>query len=155
MRLVLPKDVRVRLHDAVKGAGAVEIGGILMAEQLAPGEFLIVDFTIDAQTGGAAHFVRSVDDHRIALSDFFDRTGSDFKRFNYLGEWHSHPNHPPVPSSEDLSSMEDLVAGERDIPFAILLVVRAHWQRLSLSATLFEQGLEPRPVTIDIGPAGG
>lgn len=151
MRLVIPKEVKARLHDVVRRAGAKEIGGVLMAEQLAPGEFSIVDFTVDAQSGSAAHFVRSVDDHRTALSDFFTRTGSDFERFNYLGEWHSHPNHPPVPSREDVRSMEELVGGERDIPFALLLVVQSRRRQFSLSATLFEQGSEPRRASIEIG----
>jgi len=150
VNLLVPRDVRVRLNDTVRAAGRLEIGGVLMAEQLAPGRFSLVDFTVDAEKGGAAHFVRSVDHHREALAAFFDRTGSDFARFNYLGEWHSHPNHPPVPSTEDLRSMQGLVDGERDIPFALLLIVRARWRRLLLSATLFQQGAAPAPVVVEM-----
>lgn len=144
MKLFVSKDIRRRLHVAVSRAGRREIGGVLMAEQLEPGSFRLVDFTIDGRTGSAAHFVRSVDDHRLALTEFFERTGSDFERFNYLGEWHSHPNHPPTPSTQDVRSMESLVHGERDIPFAILLIVRAARQALICSATIFErhQGFE-------------
>ena len=148
MRIDLPKDLRKRLRQAVRRAGKNEIGGVLMAEQLEPGHFRLVDFTVDGQTGSAAHFVRSVEDHQAALSDFFARTGSDFTRFNYLGEWHSHPNHVPLPSLEDMGSMQSLVHGERDIPFAILMVVRARWSGMLLSATLFERGLQPTPIVV-------
>ena len=120
-----------------------------MAEQLGPGHFRLVEFTVDQQIGGSAHFVRSVEEHRHALDDFFARTGSDFQRFNYLGEWHSHPNHAPVPSGEDVRSMESLVGGERNIPFALLLVVRASWSGMSISATLFRSDAPPCPVDID------
>ncbi len=150
MNLLVPRDVRVRLNNTVRAAGRLEIGGVLMAEQLAPGRFSLVDFTVDAEKGGAAHFVRSVDHHREALAAFFDQTGANFTRFNYLGEWHSHPNHPPVPSTEDLRSMQALVDGERDIPFALLLIVRASWRRLLLSATLFQQGAAPAPVVVEM-----
>lgn len=150
MILSLPRDVRKRLHKVVRKAGRREIGGVLMAEQIEPGRFRLVDFSLDNQTGGAAHFVRSVDHHQAALSAFFQKTGSEYDRFNYLGEWHSHPNHPPVPSSEDARSMESLVGGERDIPFALLLIVQASWRRLACSATLFEKGLRRSPVTLEV-----
>ena len=121
-----------------------------MAEQLEPGRFRLVDFSVDSQTGSAAHFVRSVEHHQAALSAFFERTGADYARFNYLGEWHSHPNHRPVPSGEDAQSMESLINSERDIPFAVLLIVRASWRRLACSATLFEQGDKRSSVSIHL-----
>ncbi|MNH76585.1 hypothetical protein D3C73_288600 [compost metagenome] len=139
MRLDLPMDVCRRLHDEVRYAGKKEIGGVMMAEQIEPGHFILMDFTVDRRVGDAAHFVRSVDDHREALSGFFARTGSDFGRFNYLGEWHSHPNHPPIPSREDILSMERLVQGEREIDFAVLLIVQAKRGAFELSANLFQR----------------
>lgn len=148
MRIEFPKPLRKRLRRELGRARRVEIGGVLMAEQLAPGEFRLVDFTVDKQKGGAAHFVRAVEEHQRALAEFFERTGHDYARFNYIGEWHSHPNHSPVPSREDVASMESLVHGERDIPFALLMIVRAKWLGLALSATLFERTGTPRPVSV-------
>ena len=150
MMVSLPHDVRKRLHKTVRKAGRREIGGVLMAEQLEPGNFRLVDFSVDSQMGSAAHFVRSVEYHQAALSDFFEKTGADYARFNYLGEWHSHPNHLPVPSSEDAQSMESLINSERDIPFAVLLIVQAGWRRLACSATLFEQGSRRSPISIHL-----
>jgi proteasome lid subunit RPN8/RPN11 len=146
--LEISSNLRQRLHDTVRRGKRNEVGGVLMAEQIAPGHFRLVDFTLDEQVGGAAHFVRSVDDHRAALEGFFARTGADYGRFNYLGEWHSHPNHLPIPSPEDIRSMEGLVHGERDIPFAVLIVVRARGRGLMMSATLFERGKLPSPVAV-------
>jgi integrative and conjugative element protein (TIGR02256 family) len=136
------------MRREVGAAGRVEIGGILMAEQIEPGHFRLADFTIDGQRGGAAHFVRSVEHLQAALTDFFEQTGSDFGRFNYLGEWHSHPNHAPIPSREDVASMISLVEGERDIPFALLLIVRRTWRSIAMSASLFERDQPPRPFPI-------
>lgn len=150
MRLGFPSALRRKMRREVGIAGRVEIGGVLMAEQIEPGHFSLKDFSVDSRRGGAAHFVRSVDDHRTALTGFFERTGSDFGRFNYLGEWHSHPNHTPMPSTEDVASMMSLVEGERDIPFALLLVVRRNWRTLLMTATLFERGTPPCPVEIRV-----
>jgi [CysO sulfur-carrier protein]-S-L-cysteine hydrolase len=120
----LPNDQRVRLRKCLRDAGRREIGGILMGEQVAPDHFRIVDFSVDNKTGTAAHFVRSPEHHAKALESFFRTTGSDFKRFNYLGEWHSHPSFPVGPSHEDIVSMQSLVEGEQGIDFSALIIVR-------------------------------
>jgi [CysO sulfur-carrier protein]-S-L-cysteine hydrolase len=120
----LPSDQRARFRTCLRRAGRREIGGILMGEQVAPGHFRIVDFSLDETSGTAAHFVRNPDHHGEALETFFRATKSDFRRFNYLGEWHSHPSFPVRPSAEDLMSMQSLVDGEQDIEFSALLIVR-------------------------------
>lgn len=134
------------MRTVVGKAGRDEIGGILMAEQMRPGTFRVVDFSVDPQTGSTAHFVRSVEQHEAELSKFYKRTGDDYARFNYLGEWHSHPNHPPRPSAEDVLSMQSLVHGERAIPFAVLMIVRISWWRLAGSATLCQRHERPQQV---------
>lgn len=47
MNLLLPREVRAQLKAELRRAGDREIGGFLMAEQLAPGEFRIVNITVD------------------------------------------------------------------------------------------------------------
>lgn len=143
MIVELTTDVRNKMMLYLVKAKRREIGGILMAEQVKPGEFRIVDFSIDDITGSAAHFVRSPEHHQAALDTFFARTGYDYARYNYLGEWHSHPNHAPFPSTIDILSMHDLLDEESDISFAILLIVkRGWWRRLLCTATLFRRGKE-------------
>jgi integrative and conjugative element protein (TIGR02256 family) len=138
MKLELDPAVRRRMRRHLRSAGSREIGGVLMAEQIATDHFRVIDFSVDDQTGTYAHFVRSPEHHDAALSEFFERTGSDYQRFNYLGEWHSHPSFPVTPSVEDVASMSSLVNGERDIAFAVLLIVKLKmWIKLEYSATLF------------------
>lgn len=144
------------MKSLLKRAGKREIGGVMMAEQISEGHFRIVDFSVDEATGSVAHFVRSPEHHRLALSSFFDRTGSDYTRFNYLGEWHSHPSYPAMPSSQDIASMQDLVEGERGITFATLMIVkRTLFWRFECSALLFQRGLLPRRVNLNICGNGG
>jgi hypothetical protein len=55
--------------------------------------------------------------------NFFER----YRRFNYLGEWHSHPSFSVQPSFEDIESMTDIVEnGNSTITFAVPLIVFAH-----------------------------
>lgn len=149
MRIKVADDVRSRLRSALRCAGRREIGGVLMGEQIEPGHFRIVDLSIDKEAGGRAHFVRSPEAHAEALAAFFERTGNEYSRFNYLGEWHSHPRFPVAPSVQDAASMIELVHGERGIDFAVLLIVRLHWwQSIASSCTLFCRGDDPSPVDI-------
>lgn len=147
MQVEIADHVKDKLRRALRAAGSREIGGVLMGEQIAPGHFRIVDLSIDSQTGSRAHFVRSSEAHAEALSAFFLQTGHQYDRFNYLGEWHSHPQFSITPSTQDVASMIDLVEGERGIEFAILLIVRLHWwRRISCSCTLFCRSANPSPV---------
>lgn len=138
MRVEIPKSVAARLKRTLWKSGNREVGGVLMAEQIAPSTFRLLDFSLDAESGTPTHFVRNPDHHKKALADFFARTNADFSRFNYLGEWHSHPCFPALPSSTDCQSMFELVDLEKDISFAVLLIVRLrYWVFLECSATLF------------------
>ena len=60
-----------------------------------------------------------------ALSAFFRRSHDDFARFNYLGEWHSHPSFTVNPSDVDHRSMLDIVTnpGVR-ANFVVLLIFK-------------------------------
>jgi integrative and conjugative element protein (TIGR02256 family) len=145
MKLKLPRKVQEKMRCALHLAGNREIGGVLMGEQIGPGEFRIVDLSIDDVSGSAAHFVRSIDQHQQALAAFFDRTGKDYARYNYLGEWHSHPRYSTRPSAEDLASMNGLVDGERDISFAVLVIARRRFWRGRLEAASYVFGRHTRP----------
>jgi len=150
MRLKLPRDQANRLKSLLGKARHREIGGVLMGEQIAVGCFRIVDFSVDEHTGSAAHFVRSPEDHKAALDAFFTRTGRDYARFNYLGEWHSHPSFSTRPSREDVSAMTDLVTGERSIDFSVLLIARLRFlRRLDVSSFVFSRHAPPQRATVN------
>jgi len=145
----LPREQRARFRELLGRSGRREIGGILMGEQIAPDHFRIVDFSVDDTSGTSAHFVRSPEHHKVMLDEFFRRTNADYRRFNYLGEWHSHPTFPVQPSVEDLMSMTDLVNGERDITFAALLIVRLrYFVYLEAACFMFERDQKVRLVSI-------
>jgi [CysO sulfur-carrier protein]-S-L-cysteine hydrolase len=149
VRVEIAATVRQRLRRELRRAGRREIGGVLMGEQIAAGHFRVVDLSVDAVTGSAAHFVRSKEQHEAALREFFQRTGRDYSRYNYLGEWHSHPSFAVRPSPTDVGSMLALVEGERSIDFAVLMVVRLDmWLYLSHSISLFVRGQRPQMIDI-------
>lgn len=149
MQLLLPNDILGTMRRHLFGAGRREIGGMLMGEDLGDQKFRIVDFSVDATNGTRTSFHRQAEEHDHALAAFFAKTGSDYARFNYLGEWHSHPSFSVQPSLQDLRAMQDLVDGTGGVRFAILFISRLKWYcRFDCSAHLFVKGYAPMGVEI-------
>jgi proteasome lid subunit RPN8/RPN11 len=152
MKIHLPQTLAQRLELALAKSAHWEIGGVLMGEHLGEDNFDIVDLSVQFSGGSAAHFVRDPHQCKVALEQFFARTEHDYRRFNYLGEWHSHPAMEALPSTVDVATMQSLVAEELlGANFALLLVVsRIADKRLHVSSCVFEKGRVPRGVKLSI-----
>jgi proteasome lid subunit RPN8/RPN11 len=141
MELQLPEPIVEELVGVLAGAGSYEVGGILMGEHLAEGVFRVAEITVQRARGTFASFVRLVWEAVASLERFFRRTGRAYTRFNYLGEWHSHPAFSLEPSDRDCRSMQEIV----DDPsvganFAVLLIVRLDTGRLNGRTYVFLPG---------------
>ena len=158
LSLTIPRSQLAKLQAYLAQGGKREIGGWLVAEQIAPGEFELVGLTVDLEVGTHDRFDSLPEPHsdqmdRILLENS-DRAG----RVDYLGEWHSHPTFPPMPSNIDLASMTDMV--ENSGPsFAALVIVRL-MRNASIQATIttFQRGQLPeagRLIIADAVPEAG
>lgn len=128
-----------------------EIGGILMGEQIHPGKFRLMRFTCDAWSGSSGYFRRSVKPHSEELESFFKETNYEYSKYNYLGEWHSHPSFPSYPSQRDRRSMIELVGDgfETEIEFAMLLIAKVGiFRKLELNASIFSKNQESEEVEV-------
>ena len=145
MRIQLTPDIETRFRSALRQAGRREIGGMLFAEQLKPDHFCIIDFSLDLFSGSHIAFRRNPQAHQNTLGEFFQRTGRDFQRFNYLGEWHSHPSFSVRPSGQDIQTMTDIVEDRNSvISFAILLIIRLRFKFwIEHSVTIFARSRAP------------
>jgi integrative and conjugative element protein (TIGR02256 family) len=143
LKILLPPRHCLNLEKALREAGRREVGGILMGEQKAESVFRIEDLTIQSGGGAFATFIRAISNVHRRLDAFFRRTGHEYTRFNYLGEWHSHPSFPPSPSTTDCATMWSIVEDPKvGANFAVLLIVRLDGQdgQLFGTATIFFPG---------------
>ena len=124
LTVTIPTDVQRTLRKALKAAGTDECGGVLMGEHVGPGHFAVRYLTVQ----GGGHFASFIRDTRSALralGKFFRQSGHDYARFNYLGEWHSHPSFSVQPSTMDHQSMLDIVKDVRvGANFVVLLIFK-------------------------------
>jgi proteasome lid subunit RPN8/RPN11 len=111
MRLLMSPSVAQRLTKVLHQRGVTETGGILMGEHISPDEFRIVNFTVQRSKGTFASFLRMPRMHLRQLERFFKKTERDYRKYNYLGEWHSHPSFSICPSSPDIRAMQALIDG--------------------------------------------
>lgn len=136
----------------MRKAGPREIGGVLVGEHLEGDTFRIADLSVQHSGGSAAHFLRDLEQSQMFLSEFFSKTGNDYARFNYLGEWHSHPSFSPLPSSEDVATMLSIVRDPQvGVHFAVLMIATLRGQsNIELSATAFRSTAKPEPATVEL-----
>lgn len=127
--------------DALSQAGSRETGGILMGEHVGEDTFRVAEITIQRRPGTFATFVRALAGVAHALTRFFRRTNYEYTRFNYLGEWHSHPSFALEPSASDRQSMLEIVE-DPDVGanFAVLMIVRLQNDELEGAAFVFQPG---------------
>lgn len=126
MRLRIPKLIIERWADDLRKSGRREIGGVLFGEQIAEGDFRIIEATRQRFWGGTAMtFKRRGSGARKDILALHEKFGGDSERFNYLGEWHSHPNAPAMPSLQDEITMCNLLAEQgAAVNFLVLIIVK-------------------------------
>jgi integrative and conjugative element protein (TIGR02256 family) len=129
LRITVPPDIQTKLCVALEKAGRNECGGVLMGEHVGHNHFAVRSLTIQG-VGSIASFLRGIREAISAIRAYFSSTGRDFSRFNYLGEWHSHPIFSTEPSSTDHSSMQEIAADPKvGANFVVLLVFRLDGDR--------------------------
>ena len=150
MRVTLATDQTTKLIAALKRAGSREIGGQLYGEQLAPSEFLVTDLAIQRRRGSVTRFIVDLLQAARDAARFFDRTRHRYARFNYIGEWHSHPLFSVRPSRTDMETMRWLVSDpEFQGSFAVLMITRLSGNVLFAAAWVFDAEGSERPICLE------
>lgn len=146
----LSPECAARLLSELRRAGSDEVGGVLATERVADQVFRIVDLSVQRRGGSYATFSRDARLHKRFMRRFLDLTGHQYERFNYLGEWHSHPSFPALPSITDIRTMHALLnAPDQAANFLVLLIVkRSTTGKLEGSAHAFALGLPPMRVPL-------
>jgi hypothetical protein len=121
-----------------------------MGEHVRDEIFRVAEISVQRAGGSEACFIRDPASHKTQLEKFFADTGADYSRFNYLGEWHSHPTFEAVPSPTDIRTMQSLVSDPAvGVNFLVLLVVRFSIERqIEATAMAFRPGAPPMVVPI-------
>src|SRR3954454_23962035 len=109
IKVIIPKEIEQKLETELKRAGIHEIGGVIMGEHVKDNIFRIYDITVQTQGGSWISFVRELPrSMKKNFHQFFRKTNYQYSKYNYLGEWHSHPSFELSPSSRDIQTMLEI-----------------------------------------------
>jgi integrative and conjugative element protein (TIGR02256 family) len=152
MQLLLAPPIIKRLKLELRRAGRREIGGLLMGEHLGGEIFRVIDISVQHSGGSQSCFVRNPRDHQSQLQEFFARTGENYARFNYLGEWHSHPSYEPFPSATDLRTMQSIVEDpDVGVNFVVLIIAKLSSRKgIETTAMAFRAYTDPAFVAVSL-----
>lgn len=146
LTLSLPSDIAIKITEALKSAKEKECGGVLMAEHVGVNHFVIRQITVQ-RTGSFSRFLREIREALAGIRAYFDGTSHDYAKFNYLGEWHSHPSFAAEPSQTDHESMREIIQ-DMDVGanFVVLLVLKlnAHGALMGSAHTYLADGIPRR-----------
>lgn len=138
MKIILPSYISHQMLVALEKAGNREIGGILMGEHIGHDLFQVTEVTFQMTGGTFAFFYRQIHPMIKTIKDFFQRNHQQYRRFNYIGEWHSHPSFSLVPSTKDSRSMQEIVDDDTvGANFAVLLLVKISSNKLEGSVNVY------------------
>ncbi|HEY0995611.1 MAG TPA: Mov34/MPN/PAD-1 family protein [Gemmatimonadaceae bacterium] len=90
-----------------------EAGGILLGRVLVAGDQVVIDeVTVPGPQDRRSRFrfFRAERPAQAAVNAAWARSGGEL---NYLGEWHTHPEDDPMPSSHDRADWRRLVSIQR------------------------------------------
>ena len=132
--LTFPRDITDKIVKELQRAGLREIGGILLAEHVGTNHFVVREVSAH-RLGTFASFVRRIEEALGRLRRFFEDTQHQYSRYNYIGEWHSHPSFEAEPSATDDSSMRDIALDPKvGAHFVVLVVVKLDSRGLLLGS---------------------
>jgi proteasome lid subunit RPN8/RPN11 len=121
-----------------------------MGEHVRDETFRVVEISVQRSGGSQGCFIRNPTDHQAQLREFFARTSEDYRRFNYLGEWHSHPSFAAAPSITDIQTMQSIVSDPAvGVNFLALLIVKlSREKKFEATAVAFRMGALPTDVLV-------
>jgi proteasome lid subunit RPN8/RPN11 len=112
-----------------------------MGEHVEDNTFRISRITVQENSGTLVSFVRQFSSVAVILRRFFKDTGNNYTRYNYMGEWHSHPSFSLEPSAKDCQTVWEIVDdAEVGANFVVLIIVRQANTNLEAAASLFLPG---------------
>lgn len=122
-----------RKHIQVR-SNTPESGGILLAK------FSLPQIKIVSATEPGPHDKRQ---RCLFISDLRQRKNVVSKSFrkglHFVGEWHTHPQNTPAPSTIDMQSMSDLfIKSSHELNFFVMIIVGNTTDELSLWISLHD-----------------
>ncbi len=108
MKIVIPKKMCIKLKKELNRMGFYETRGSFFAERVNDDLFVINDIYFSRKQGTVS-FIQMIigsDYHRFQ-NIYHKKHKFEYKKFNFIGDWHSHPSFSCNPSRYDVKEAKD------------------------------------------------
>ena len=124
MKIIVPKEIAIKIFEAVKKEGLCEIKGSLYAQFISENQYKIEDVFI-SKNKGTHFFSNLIINHAYHKFEkqYFKKHNYDYVNHNYIGDWHSHPSFECKPSSYDEKEIKTELLSS-NAHFLIQLIVK-------------------------------
>lgn len=120
VRVILSDRVVAKMRDGIPRAGLLEVGGLMMGENVADNVFRVLDISLTV--GEPGRYYLDPAEHQSFVDEFRGEF-CDEGRFRLIGSWHSHPSGDPEPGKRDLQTLRATMAHpSTDLAFKVLLI---------------------------------
>ncbi len=140
--VVIAPPVLDKFASYVQGKNKYEAGGILLGYRRGD-HFEVIHATEPSEIDKRSrfHFVREAKYHSEIASKLWAKSNGTI---NYIGEWHTHPEETPTPSSLDINEWKKLTMKSSDQnPFVMTIVgAKELWTGLSHPNGLIKKLIE-------------
>ena len=121
--LIIESELLEKLYSYVQVGSAPENGGVLLGKKDVESEtYFVTDLSVPSSKDikGIFSFIRNKDvTQKLIDQRWKDSDGIE----NYLGEWHTHPEMQPTPSSVDKKLINIIIEDKSNVFSKVFLII--------------------------------
>ena len=150
MEIIIPKKISLKLKKQISKYSPLETKGALFAEDLGNDTFRIDEVYLEPKPGTTTFVKLFINQEYVSFQKNYHKLRkNNFSKFNFIGDWHSHPLFECFPSSYDIREVEEDIKKSNAI-FLVQLILKVIKGKLIGNAFYYTRGLSAKKITLTI-----
>lgn len=150
MKIILTKEVSRKIKEKLLSSGLLESKGACFAHYVDKNHYEVID-TFISDYKGTSTFTKLLINRRYKRfeKEFYKKHKYDYKNYNYIGDWHSHPLFECVPSNYDICEAKNELDNSNG-NFLIQIIVKLDRNELKGKCFLYNSNFVAKEIHLFI-----
>jgi proteasome lid subunit RPN8/RPN11 len=150
LEIIIPKKISLILIKQISKHSPLETKGALFAEDLGNDTFKIDGVYLEPKPGTTTFVKLYINQEYVSFQKNYHKfRKNNFSKYNYIGDWHSHPLFECLPSSYDVSEVEEDIKKSNAI-FLVQLILKVLKGRLVGNAFYYTRETSAKKIKLTI-----
>jgi proteasome lid subunit RPN8/RPN11 len=150
LEIIIPKKISLILIKQISKHSPLETKGALFAEDLGNDTFKIDEVYLEPKPGTTTFVKLYINQEYLSFQKNYHKfRKNNFSKYNYIGDWHSHPLFECLPSSYDVSEVEEDIKKSNAI-FLVQIILKVLKGRLVGNAFYYTRETSAKKVKLSI-----